>query len=337
MRRLACTVLSCLCVFSAPLMAQPEKPAPTPKPTAPATPATPAAPAPAAPVKADMIAEPVFTLLDAGAKEGRRELRMHLTAGATEKMVMRMKMSMDMSMNDQAMPKTAMPTMVIATAAKVEKVEASGDSTCAIEYSEITLADDVEVQPAIRKSMLDSFAKIKGMRMDVVFSDRGFARSCKISGVDDPQLKPMFDSMNQSIQQMTTPLPKEAIGVGARWRVVTTPNFGGIAQTITSTYTLTALTTEGATFNISMTQTAKEQKMDAPNVPEGAEMTIKSLEGSGSGSIGVGFTHVSPVSATLNTKATTDMVMKMSGQEFRIKNAMTMEMTIGDKATDSKK
>jgi len=323
LRRHPLILLAGLTLLASPLIAQPEKPAPALKVEPAAKPAA--------------LPEPVITLLDPGAEAGRRELRFKLTEGATDTMVMSMKMGMEMTMNEQAMPKTELPTMTFTVTMKVEKIDESGDATCVLEFTDAAIADEEGVIPAVRDGMQDAAAKVKGMGAEVVISDRGITRSSKTRGdAKDPQVAQLMESMNQSMQQMSCPFPKEAVGVGAKWQVVTTPNLGGFTQTLTATYTLTSLTEDGAKFDAVMEQSAKEQDVNNPALPEGASARIKSLTGSGKGSTEFKFSRTTPVASTASSKATIDMTIKFGGEDSTMKQVVTTDVKI-QKAADVKK
>lgn len=324
MRRNPLILLAGLCLLTSPLIAQPEKPVPVPK-------VEPAA-------NAEAMPEAVVTLIDAGEKEGRQELRFRLVKGSTETMVMRIKMGMEQTMNGGAMPKTDLPTMVFTMAVKVEKVEKSGDASCEVEFTDMTVAEEAGVPAAVRDAMEESGKKIKGLKADVVISDRGIPRSSKMRGdVNDPEVKTLMDSMNQGMQQASAPLPKEPVGVGAKWQVVTNPKAGGFTQTLTVTYTLKSLTAEGAKFDVAIAQTAKEQDVDNPSLPAGVTARIKSVDGTGKGTAEIRFSQSSPVASSATSKTTIDMTVKAQGQEFAMKQVVSTDVKVEGKAGETKK
>ncbi len=65
----------------------------------------------------------------------------------------------------------------------------------------------------------------------------------------DQSMKDMMDSMKNSLKQMSSPLPEEAVGIGAQWEV-TTHVMGRLNLDQKATATLTEL--EGPKFHLSM-------------------------------------------------------------------------------------
>ena len=322
MRLHSLILLAGLSLLSSPLMAQPEKPVATPK-------VEPAA-------KIEALPEPVITLLDAGAKEGRRELRFKLIEGATHTMVMSMK-NRQRPLNGRAASSSNWPAMVFTAAMKVEKVEKSGDAHCVAEFIDVTVADEAGVQPAVRDGTQKTAEMIKGTIADIIMSDRGFYRSSKMRDVNDVRLMRVMDSMNQGMQQAFPLLPQEPVGVGAKWQVVTTPNLGGIIQTITTTHTLTSLTADGATFDLVIARTAKEQDVESPAGPPGMSVKVKSLSGAGNGSTEVLFTRPTPIASTTTSKGTVDMTIKLGDDSSVHQLEMTFDVKIEGKPTAATK
>lgn len=311
--------------------AQPDKPAPAPK-TEPAPrsepPTTPAAPLP----------EPVVTLVDAGQQEGRRELRLRPKAATAETLVMTMKMGMEMITNGEESPKMPIPPIEFTASTTVDEIDAAGDIRCSMEFTEAKTLKMEGVNEQMVAMMDQSIAIIKGVKASIVYSDRGVIRSWTFKGADEnPTLKQLLESMTQSTQQMSMPLPKEAVGVGAKWEAVAEPEWGGFKQTVTSTYTLVAMTAEGCTLEVSSKQTAKEQPMSNPMLPPGATMTVKSVEGSSSGTAQIVLARATPAEVSVKSKTKMEMLIKMDGQDTTIKQNVEMELTMKGTVADTKK
>jgi hypothetical protein len=146
--------------------------------------------------------------------------------------------------------------------------------------------------------------------------------------------------MNQSLQQLSSPVPEEPVGVGAKWQVVLTPRLGGFTQTVTTVYTLIALTPDSAKIDVAMSQTAAEQPLESASLPPGAKATIKTVKGSGTGSLEIAFSRITPTASAMTTKTDVSMTFGSEGQVSEMKQTVTNELTVrgisGDSAAPSK-
>ncbi len=287
-------------------------------------PATQPAPAETAPQR------PIVTLLDPGQAENRREIRFTPAVGAVETMIMRMKMGMSMSMGGQEMPPSSLPAQEMTARIAVEKVDQNGDIHYSMEFVDAKVVADDQTPPPMKAVMDAAMSKLVGIHGTAQVSSRGITLGGKIDGGDemDPQSRQLLESMNQSLQQLSSPVPEEAVGVGAKWQVVLTPRLGGFTQTVTTIYTLIALSAESAKIDIAMSQTAAEQPLESASLPPGTKATIKSVNGSGTGSLELAFARITPTASTMTTKTDVSMTFGAEGQVSEMKQTVTNELTV---------
>ncbi len=187
-----------------------------------------------------------------------------------------------------------------------------------------------------------AMSKLIGMHGNAHVSSRGITLGGKIDGGDkmDAQSRQILESMNQSLRQLSSPVPEEAVGVGAKWQVVLNPLIGGFTQTVTTVYTLTALSADSAKIDIAMSQTASEQPLESAILPPGTKATIKSIKGSGTGSLEIAFARITPTASAMTTKTDVTMTVGAEGQISEMKQTLTNEHTVrgisGDSAAPSK-
>ncbi len=285
---------------------------------------------------------PVVTLLEPGQADGRRELRFAPATGAVETMVMRMKMGMSMSMGGQEMPPSSLPAQEMTARISVDKIDENGDIHYSMEFVDAKVVADDQTPPPMKAVMDAAMSKLVGIHGKAHVSSRGITLGGKIDGGDkmDAQSRQLLESMNQSLQQLSSPVPEEPVGVGAKWQVVLTPRLGGFTQTVTTVYTLIALTPDSATIDVAMSQTASEQPLESASLPPGAKATIKTVKGSGTGSLEIAFSRITPTASAMTTKTDVSMTFGSEGQVSEMKQTVTNELTVrgisGDSAAPSK-
>lgn len=236
---------------------------------------------------------PVVKLIDAG-QEPRQELRYTCKAGEEETMTMRIDTSMNMT-GAQTM-QMKVPTQVMTMAIKVEKVDSEGNMTVT---SKLTKAD-VLGTPGVQRQVVDAVRtetkKLVGLATRGEITDRGQVLKMDATLPDSasPQVKQMIGSLNQSLSQISTVLPKEAVGVGGKWSVSMSVEAGPMKLQQTATYVVKELTAEGMKLDVAIQQTAPAQKITPPG--QSIAVQMESYSGNGKGTMEVRFADTVPTS-----------------------------------------
>ena len=146
----------------------------------------------------------------------------------------------------------------------------------------------------------------------------------------DPITKQLFNQMSNSLSQFSSPVPLEAVGKGAKWRVSSSLDIGGIQLTQTTLYELVDLKDNVATLNVSMEQQAKSQELTPIGVPAGTTFTLKSLNSQGQGQIIMPLDAVMPIRSNLSIRSNNGMSIKQgsSGQETTLETNLLMQMAL---------
>ncbi|MGP1347831.1 MAG: hypothetical protein ACTS3F_14335 [Phycisphaerales bacterium] len=93
-----------------------------------------------------------------------------------------------------------------------------------------------------------------------------------------------LDQFQRTLEQIVVPLPEEAVGIGARWRVSTPIDLGAIRANRSVEYTLVDRLEGGRMeLGFAITVSAPEQELEETNIPAGTELELLSLAGTGEG------------------------------------------------------
>ncbi|MFT3685616.1 MAG: hypothetical protein QM783_11925 [Phycisphaerales bacterium] len=306
MKKFTRALLISLCVGSPLALAQ--QPADKPAATAPA-------------VKA---ADPI-KLLDAGA-EPRHTLRYKATKGDTYGFEMKMKMSMAMKMGGNAMPSTAMPTMVMGGDVKVIDITPDGNTKLSFTYGQGRLEDTEGVMPQVVSAMEPVMSQLNGMSGEFVFTPRGeyVSGEFKIPEGMDPMAKQTIQGMSKSMEQYTVPLPAEPVGKGAKWECARTQENNGIKMNATYTQQVIDLSDKDASLKTQIKGEAKDQQVQG--------MTIDSMILTGDGEQRIGFSRIIP-DAKVNSGVAMTMDSPQGKMEMNMSVKMDMKSTEAGKAT----
>ncbi len=115
--------------------------------------------------------------------------------------------------------------------------------------------------PAVVAAMQNAQADYKNIHGTATVSNRGVTRSVAldVSKVNDPTMKQMMTSMSSTFNNLSMPLPEEAVGVGAKWEVRQGTSAGGLQSFTKSVFELTAFDGKTATLKLTLEQSAGKQ------------------------------------------------------------------------------
>jgi hypothetical protein len=256
-------------------------------------------------------------LLDAGA-EPRQEVKFRPLANSKQTMTMTMGMSMDMAMGETPLPKTNIPKIVIKIDLTVGEVEASGDIHYSFSYTDLNAIADNKTSPELTAAIQKSFNTLKGIRGDLVVSSTGQVKSQKLilPKTIDPMTKQTLDQFTKSIEQLSTRLPSNAVGLGAKWQTTHSVTMAGLQLSQAATYEVIAIDARGMTVKCKVAQSAPPQDLLVPGAAaNGAKIKLDSLNSSGGGTYVVLFDSLFPLSGKLSSLTESKMSVQINAKE----------------------
>ncbi len=267
--------------------------------------------------------------LQSPGKGPRRPLRYALQTGSTDTAVMRMGMSMKNRLPGMGDSEIVIPW--VDTDITVNLGERRG----ADEHLMMFSIDDmrVETRPGViegvteaMKGMLD---KMKGMTGSAYINTRGVTResSFLIPAGLPPEVRQMLEQTEDSLDQMSAPLPVEAVGKGARWRITSTHDRGGMKTTDRFDYEVVALAGDRVELKVTITQTAGPQVVTAPT----GSYELVSYKGKGSGRISLDLRHPVPESKVTMTVDQVARIDMGTGKKEKMPTHIELELVIGRK------
>jgi hypothetical protein len=241
-----------------------------------------------------------------------------------------MAMSMAMTMGEMSAPPMDLPIMKMTADMTVTSVAPDGDITYQLAFTGMDAETAPGQDPSTAAILKNSARGITAVKGTVVVSNRGVNRSAKfeLDKVGDPTLKQMLGSLSSSIESMSTPLPEEPIGVGARWEVRQAFSTAGTSTFQRGEYELVSVNADVVALRVTFDQTAPRQMVENPALPPGATMEVEKITGSGAGTMTLRLDSLVPT-GELSSTSNALMSASVGGQSQRIVMDTKIKMTIG--------
>lgn len=251
-------------------------------------------------------------LLSAGSGP-RRVLTLDLEKGHEETTALRLTMRMDLGAVGTVEVPFSVPLRTTVTAA-----DDDGYATASV-LGRPTV-DGGKVPAGLGPTIEQTLALMEGTTLRQTLGRDGTVRSSQVDVPDDAPdvVARMMDTFTNQAFGLAVPFPAEEVGVGARWRSVTSLDLSGAASTVTATYRLSALSDDGYTLEVSM-----QQRTRPGSVPGGGTIVKGSASGSGTVTGRTGL--VLPVSSRATLDGTT--VVEVGGQRVRTSFGTTLRLT----------
>jgi hypothetical protein len=184
-------------------------------------------------------------LLDAGA-EPRRRLRLRPTLGAEQLVTMRLDQYFEIAFAgfDQEVDTPPFEIDLQVRVVRVEDARITTSSEIVDVRVDAGPADDAAAVGELRATLAASV----GVTSRETTNDRGLIISSAVEGFEDFPGPGGEIARSISDQGLSAPFPIEAVGVGARWRVMSTIPLLGVEVTTTSTYEVVEIRDDGVSL-----------------------------------------------------------------------------------------
>jgi hypothetical protein len=279
-------------------------------------------------------AQPEVELLNAGI-EPRQELRFKPTVNAKQTATMTMNMSVAMAMAGQSfLPKVNLPATVVTMDTVVTQVDSNGDIHYRFSYSDVEVVGNTTLPPKELETLRLQLEQMRGASGSGIVDNRGQTKKANFvlpKGLDE-NLKQMMEQMSSFQDQLSSPVPEEAIGIGAKWRISSSPNLNGMNLNQIETYELVSLKDNVATLNVNIEQHAKQQNLNQAGLPPGVTLTLKSHDSQGEAQVTMLLNQLIPTRSTLSFRSNDEMNIRADKMEEMIMSTrLSMEIVLESK------
>jgi hypothetical protein len=294
-------------------------------------PAAPTKPPVAAPIKAAPVTMQQMKLLEPGS-EPRQSLRLHFAAGDKQSIALSLKMNMAMQSPDMPIPPMKMPAIIMPMDLTIQNVAPDGTATYQLVAGDVTVASEPDSMPQIVDMMKASLSAVKGLTTIGTITSRAENRIVEVRMLEkaDAQLTQTLQQLKDSLANVSTPLPDEPVGPGAKWQVHLPIKTQGMTVDQTMTYELVSVEGEHVTIRVALGQSAAAQKIENAAMP-GISVDLTRMSGSGTGQIVLDLGRVMPVQANIESTVEMAMSIPVGGQKHDMSMNSDVTMKIDSK------
>jgi len=214
----------------------------------------------------------------------------------------------------------ALPTTKLTMEVVVTQVDANGDIHFDFTYKNVDLLAEPGAPREAINALRPSLTPLIGLSGSIVVNSRGQTKSTRINLPPelDPTAKQIFEQLSTSLDQFYAPLPEEAVGTGARWRVSQELNVNGIQLTQSAIYELVSNQDNVLELMVLVEQEALPQTVTLPNIPAlpvGATLELRSLSSQGEGEMTFGLGQILPRRSILSSRSSVVLNFKPAENE----------------------
>jgi hypothetical protein len=256
-------------------------------------------------------------------------LRIAPAMGMKQSAIMRMKVDQTMVMRGQKLPPTPTPATQFTIEVDITDIAANGDVSVEYRCPKVEVIDESN-EPSPVKPMMETLLKsMKGLTGTATVSNRGFTKKSNVTLPPnaEPNIQAARDIMKAWMNLMSSPLPEEPVGVGAKWKVIQLIESNGMNVKQTTVHTLKEIKGKAIEIAIEQAQTADAQELKTPGVPTGTTTKLLSLDSTGAGKMQFVSSDLFPFSS-MKSDSKIGMEMIAAGNTIPMQVEMSVEVTV---------
>jgi len=251
----------------------------------------------------------------------KQRLRYRFRAPETHQVVITIAMSVGVTTQERSVPVQKMPDMQMHLTLEHRSVSPTGVLKYSFTLTRAGLAGGGEgaMKKRFEKVLGPALQQLVGLTGSGEVTARGVAKHAELrlpSGIPGPARKAL-QSLQEQIQQLATPLPEQAVGVGAQWEVVRPLARATLRLGQSAKYTLVKRQGARVTFEMRLEQYAPEQELKSSQLPHGAKAQLHSLTSKGKGRFDIDLTRPVP-SGDLRYDSRLDQTVSAGGKSRRM-------------------
>lgn len=216
---------------------------------------------------------PEVEVLDAGS-DPREALRYAPAVGASETSTMTMRFDVDQSgVSDLSLKPPPIRATIVFT---LLDVTPEGQLHVTVTYPSFEVLKRKGTSAAERRELEDGLASLAGLSGEYTMTTQGAVLESRLDippGLD-PAIAQTLEQLSNQLGLLQAPFPEPPVGIGARWRSMTSLTSSGITIRQDAEYTLKNRTGAILELGVRGRQSARPQTIESPDVPAGAEVRL---------------------------------------------------------------
>jgi hypothetical protein len=270
-------------------------------------------------------AETQIKLLEPGTAP-RQSLRLAPLLGAHHVVDLLMRVTNEKVMDGNKLPVSQAPATKMTFDMVVTGIS-PGEVSYAFECIDADLVGDPTAPDPMLPIMREAIVPLIGLRGTGVLSDRAESLRTTVNrpAVVDPVLEPHLEGIRRLLEQLTTPFPTEAVGIGGKWEVTNTLNQEGFEVQQTVICTLAASDGRTVEINVEIMQRADPQVMVTDGLPPGASASLVSYSSAGTGRTVHRLSELFPTDGAMDVTNDSTVVISFGGNKQEIAQRFVMD------------
>ena len=262
-------------------------------------------------------ADPARVVILSAGQAPRSPLRMTFTQGETVVTAMTTTQSLEQTIEGTPTNSVGAVTTTMTMTTTVDSVDANGDATISYGYSNVDVADDGTLSAAEVAAIRAAFAPITSVVGTATVTPENQLSDSEVSGLDglDPIVSRIMSQVADQGTGLQVPFPRQAVGVGARWRATTTLTLNGIDLRQAYVFTLRARDGDRIELDTEFTQTAPRQRAELPGVPAGTQVQVTRFRTTGNGNATLDLTEPVPLASESEAAGAQVFDVRAQGQQ----------------------
>lgn len=281
---------------------------------------------------------PVLELITPGT-EPRQILRLKPTVNLKQTATLTMGMDIGLSVAGKSIPVEKLPATKVAFELSPNRIAPNGDIDYQFRYTTVDWVGTSPLPTELLSKLHAQTEALKGIVGKVTVDNRGQIKSGRFESPPtlSSSARQMLKQISHSADQLSAPFPEPAVGLGAKWRIISQPKLNGMSLKQVATYELVKLQPDQATLHVLLEQEAPPQtiqvQIDGDATTDSSDtLALKSLKGQGQGTITVRFDRVLPTAATLQVRSNA-MMQSPNPPQAPLDLDTTTQMTMTLKAS----
>jgi len=149
----------------------------------------------------------------------------------------------------------------------------------------------------------------------------------------DPTAANLMSQVSDQVGSLAVPFPVEAVGIGARWRGVSSARSTGIDARQTYEYTVRERDADHVVLDVEYTQTAPRQRAELPGVPTGTKVSITKFRVAGTGTATIGLSALLPVESKTHAAGVQIFSVQENGDHHTLTQKVTADVSVSPPPT----
>jgi hypothetical protein len=224
------------------------------------------------------------------------------------------------------MPAQDIPQVSVTLDSVVTEVASNGDCTYQLTLTDANISASKSLPPDAAKQFQTQFATVKGTTATAKTSNHAINQSLVLNLPPDKADPKTAEGVNEAFAFISTALPEEAVGAGAKWDYHFKSKMKDVKLDATIHYELKSIDGDQVKLSTVFNQNLSNQKIQNPMMP-GMAMDLSKLIIGGNCAINLDLTKALP--ATVDLGVNVQMAMNMGTPQQKQTMDMKAKLQLG--------